>query len=120
MSDSPSVTKRLKIGALKVYATVVLGEDGLPRELFLTGSKVGSFERGMLGAFADMANLALKKGVPLRTVIDQMKGTQFSPEGATGSKEFPFVKSLLDYLGRWIEARFLKKEMLKSEVGRRE
>jgi hypothetical protein len=35
---------------------------------------------------------------------------KFQPDGLTGNAEFPQASSLLDYLARWMDRRFLHKE----------
>jgi ribonucleoside-diphosphate reductase alpha chain len=123
-TDRESITKRLQLvwpdhpcphcGAeqhadkrLRVYATVGLYEDGTPGELFFSGDRMGKFPHGVLHNLAMMASLALQYGAPIEKVIAQWRSTRFPPEGFTGDKEFPRCTSLLDYVARWLEARFV-------------
>jgi ribonucleoside-diphosphate reductase alpha chain len=106
--ERESITRKLCVGDLKVYATVGLREDGSPGEVFLVGKKVGDLERGLFHALALMISTALQHGVPLEKVVEKLKHLHFEPAGVTGSKEIPMVASIADYLARWLEARFVK------------
>lgn len=106
-SERRSVTKRFAIGNLKGYLTVGLYNDGTPGEVFLTLRKPGSLERGLAHSLAIMISLLLQNGIPLSKVVSKLKGLQFEPAGLTGDSEIPVAGSLADYLGKWLELRFL-------------
>jgi ribonucleoside-diphosphate reductase alpha chain len=40
-------------------------------------------------------------------LCDKLSHTRFEPSGWTGSEELGYAKSIMDYLFRWIELRFL-------------
>lgn len=108
-----SITHRFTIrqgdplGALKVYVTVGLYEDGRPGEIFLTADKQGTLERGLLHCLALMVSTMLQHGISLAKVADKLKGVKFEPSGLTSNKKIPMVSSVADYLGRWLEQRFI-------------
>src|ERR1017187_5219429 len=108
--DRESITKKFRIGDFKCYATVGLLADDTPGEVFLVAKKVGGFERGLCNALAVMISLSLQHGVPLAKIVEKLQDMRFEPSGVTGDKEFPMVKSLPDYIARWLSARFLKEE----------
>ena len=108
-AERESVTKKIKIGALEGYVNCGLYEDGTPGELFLTIHKGGSFERGLCHALALIISLALQRGVPLKEIADKLTYLRFEPSGVTGDPTIPHVESLMDYLGKWLTARFLTK-----------
>lgn len=104
--ERESITKKLELHKLECYVTVGFFEDGTPGELFLTTNQMGTLERGLFRALAIMISLALQHGVPMRHVTEKLKGITFEPSGLTKDPEIPMVKSLLDYLGQWLERRF--------------
>jgi ribonucleoside-diphosphate reductase alpha chain len=112
-----SITRKFKIqrpgdqdGPLKMYATVGLYDDGRPGELFLKADKAGTFSAGALDALATVLSVAWQHGVPFEPLVQKLVGLRFDPMGATGDREFPLVASPLDYVARWLLARFGKKE----------
>jgi ribonucleoside-diphosphate reductase alpha chain len=52
----------------------------------------------------------LQYGVPLEILCEKLVGARFEPMGMTSNKEIPMVKSLMDYMGRWLALKFLTKE----------
>ncbi len=110
-TDRNGVTHKFHIGDLEGYITVnLLPASGLPGEVFLHVNRVGSIERGLAHALAIMISVALQHGVPLDKIVDKLKGMSFEPAGVTKNKSIPMVRSLADYVGRWLEANYLKPE----------
>lgn len=87
-----------------------LYEDGLPGELFIRMAKEGSTVSGLMDSFATAVSLALQYGVPLKILCDKFSHTRFEPSGWSGNPNIGYAKSLMDYLFRWLELRFLKGE----------
>jgi ribonucleoside-diphosphate reductase alpha chain len=52
-------------------------------------------------------SVGLQHGVPLKVLCDKLSHTRFEPSGWTGSEEMGYAKSIMDYLFRWMELRFL-------------
>jgi hypothetical protein len=102
-----SVTHKFRIGSLKGYLTVGFCQDGRPSELFITVDKVGTFERGMAHAVAQLVSAALQHGVPLAAIVEKLRGMRFEPAGKTTNDRIPFASSLCDYIARWLELKFL-------------
>ena len=73
-------------------------------------AKQGSTLAGLLDAFALSISISLQYGVPLEVLCQKLVRTRFEPMGMTINKEIPMVKSLMDYLGRWLALKFLTKE----------
>ena len=105
-----SLTHHFSIGGQEGYVTVGLYEDGLPGELFIRMAKEGSTVSGLMDSFATAVSLALQYGVPLKILCDKFSHTRFEPSGWSGNREIGYAKSLMDYLFRWLELRFLKGE----------
>ena len=105
-----SLTHHFSVGGQEGYVTVGLYEDGLPGELFIRMAKEGSTVSGLMDSFATAVSLALQYGVPLQILCDKFSHTRFEPSGWSGNPRIGYAKSLMDYLFRWLELRFLKGE----------
>src|SRR3970040_1619532 len=77
-------------------------------------SKEGSTLSGIMDALALSISLNLQYGVPLEVLISKFTHTRFEPSGMTSNREIPMVKSIMDYLGRWLAVKFLDKETAKK------
>jgi ribonucleoside-diphosphate reductase alpha chain len=105
-----SLTHHFSIAGQEGYVTVGLYDDGLPGELFIRMAKEGSTVSGLMDSFATAVSLALQYGVPLQILCDKFSHTRFEPSGWSGNPKIGHAKSLMDYLFRWLELRFLKGE----------
>lgn len=105
-----SLTHHFSIGGQEGYVTVGLFEDGAPGEMFIRMAKEGSTVSGLMDSFATAVSLALQYGVPLKVLCDKFSHTRFEPNGWSGNPKIGYAKSLMDYLFRWLELRFLKGE----------
>jgi ribonucleoside-diphosphate reductase alpha chain len=105
--ERPSVTHKFRVGEQEGYITVGLFEDGQPGEVFITISKEGSTIRGLMDSVAVLTSLALQYGVPLEDLVRKFRGVHFEPAGFTDNPELPQASSLVDYIFRWLERRFL-------------
>jgi ribonucleoside-diphosphate reductase alpha chain len=105
-----SLTHHFSIGGQEGYVTVGLCADGLPAELFIRMAKEGSTVSGLMDSFATAVSLALQYGVPIEILCDKFSHTRFEPSGWSGNPKIGYAKSLMDYLFRWLELRFLKGE----------
>jgi len=105
-----SLTHHFSVGGQEGYVTIGLYEDGLPGEMFIRISKEGSTVSGLMDSFATAVSLALQYGVPLQVLCNKFSHTRFEPSGWSGNPQIGYAKSLMDYLFRWLELRFLKAE----------
>ena len=105
-----SLTHHFSVGGQEGYVTVGLYEDGVPGELFIRMAKEGSTVSGLMDSFATAVSLALQYGVPLKVLCDKFSHTRFEPSGWSGNPKIGYAKSIMDYLFRWLELRFLKSE----------
>jgi ribonucleoside-diphosphate reductase alpha chain len=108
--ERQSITHKFDIGGHEGYITVGLYEDGQPGELFLTMAKEGSTISGFADAFAQAISYALQYGVPLQDLVDKFSHVRFEPSGMTRNAEIRFAKSIVDYIFRWLAAKFLTQE----------
>jgi ribonucleoside-diphosphate reductase alpha chain len=119
--ERQSITHKFDIGGHEGYITVGLYEDGLPGELFLTMAKEGSTISGFADAFAQAISYALQYGVPLQDLVDKFSHVRFEPAGMTKNPDIRFAKSIVDYIFRWMAAKFLSPEaQFRAGVNNRE
>ena len=108
--ERQSITHKFDIAGHEGYITVGLYEDGQPGELFLTMAKEGSTISGFADAFAQAISYALQYGVPLQDLVDKFSHVRFEPAGMTRNPDIRFAKSIVDYIFRWMAAKFLSPE----------
>ena len=70
-------------------------------------AKEGSTVSGLMDSFALAVSLALQYGVPLKTFCEKFAHTRFEPSGWSGNAEIGYAKSIMDYIFRWLQLRFL-------------
>ena len=115
--ERQSVTHKFSIGGHEGYITVGLYEDGTPGEVFISMAKEGSTISGLMDSFATSISYALQYGVPLKFFVDKFSHVRFEPSGWTGNPTVPYAKSIMDYIFRWMGARFLGPEYAVTEAG---
>jgi ribonucleoside-diphosphate reductase alpha chain len=113
-NERHSLTHKFSIQGHEGYITAGLYDDGQPGEIFIKMSKEGSTLSGIMDAFALSLSLNLQYGVPLEILVAKFTHTRFEPAGMTGNSEIPMVKSIMDYLGRWLALKFLPREVAKK------
>ena len=111
--ERASITHKFSVAGHEGYLTVGLYEDGKPGEIFIKMAKEGSTLSGVMDTLALSLSMNLQYGVPLEVLVGKLVHTRFEPAGMTTNKEIPFVKSMMDYLGRWLALKFLSKEKAK-------
>ncbi len=80
-------------------------------------AKEGSTVSGLMDSFATAVSLALQHGVPLRVLCEKFAHTRFEPSGWTGNEQIGYAKSIMDYIFRWIQIRFLSGHQLDLFAG---
>src|SRR6266403_1633678 len=105
--ERASITHKFNIGGHEGYITVGLYPDGSPGELFITMAKEGSTVSGLMDSFALAVSIALQHGVPLKLFCEKFSHTRFEPSGWSHNPEIGFAKSIMDYIFRWLQLRFL-------------
>jgi ribonucleoside-diphosphate reductase alpha chain len=105
--ERASITHKFKVGDHEGYVTVGLYPNGDPGELFVKMAKEGSTVSGLMDSFALAVSLALQYGVPLKTFCEKFAHTRFEPSGWSGNAEIGYAKSIMDYIFRWMQMRFL-------------
>ncbi len=102
-----SITHKFNVGGHEGYLTVGLYQNGMPGELFITMAKEGSTVSGLMDSFACAVSLALQHGVPLKLFCEKFAHTRFEPSGWTHNQDIGYAKSIMDYIFRWLQLRFL-------------
>jgi ribonucleoside-diphosphate reductase alpha chain len=119
--ERQAITHKFDIAGHEGYITVGLFEDGMPGEIFLVMAKEGSTISGFADAFAQAISYALQYGVPLQDLVDKFSHVRFEPSGMTKNPDVRFAKSIVDYIFRWMAAKFLSREaQFRAGVNNRE
>jgi ribonucleoside-diphosphate reductase alpha chain len=107
------LTHHFSIAGHEGYLTVGLYPNGQPGEIFIRMAKEGSTIAGLMECFGTVVSVSLQHGVPLKVLCDKVSHTRFEPSGWTGNEELGYAKSIMDYLFRWMELRFLSGKQLR-------
>lgn len=113
-NERQSITHKFSIAGHEGYFTVGLYDDGAPGEFFIKMSKEGSTLSGIMDSLALSISLNLQYGVPLEVLISKFTHSRFEPSGMTNNNEIPIVKSIMDYIGRWLALKFLTQDEAKK------
>jgi ribonucleoside-diphosphate reductase alpha chain len=111
-AERASITHKFGLAGHEGYITVGLYPNGQPGEIFIRMAKEGSTVSGLMDSFATAVSLALQHGVPLRVLCEKFAHTRFEPSGWTGNEQIGYAKSIMDYIFRWIQIRFLSGHQL--------
>jgi ribonucleoside-diphosphate reductase alpha chain len=115
--ERASLTHKFAIAGHEGYITVGLYPNGQPGEIFIRMAKEGSTVSGLMDSFATAASLALQHGVPLKVLCEKFAHSRFEPSGWTGNEHIGYAKSIMDYIFRWIQLRFLSGQQLTLFAG---
>jgi ribonucleoside-diphosphate reductase alpha chain len=105
--ERASITHKFAIAGHEGYITVGLYPNGQPGEIFIKMAKEGSTVSGLMDSFATSVSIALQHGVALKTLCEKFAHTRFEPSGWTGNPQIGYAKSLMDYIFKWLNLRFL-------------
>ncbi|HEY4050152.1 MAG TPA: vitamin B12-dependent ribonucleotide reductase [Acidobacteriaceae bacterium] len=115
--ERASLTHKFSIAGHEGYITVGLYPNGQPGEIFIRMAKEGSTVSGLMDSFATAVSLSLQHGVPLKVLVEKFAHTRFEPSGWTGNEQIGFAKSIMDYIFRWLQLRFLSGHQLSLFAG---
>ncbi|MBW4045948.1 MAG: vitamin B12-dependent ribonucleotide reductase [Acidobacteria bacterium] len=115
--ERASLTHKFSIAGHEGYITVGLYPNGQPGEIFIKMAKEGSTVSGLMDSFATATSLALQHGVPLKVLCEKFAHSRFEPSGWTGSEQIGYAKSIMDYIFRWLQLRFLSGQQLSLFAG---
>ncbi len=111
-AERASVTHKFSIAGHEGYLTVGLYPNGTPGEVFIRMAKEGSTISGLMDSFATAISMCLQHGVPLKLLCEKFAHTRFEPSGWTGNEQIGYAKSIMDYIFRWMQLRFLSGHQL--------
>ena len=111
-NERSAITHHFAFGGHEGYLTVGFYPNGQPGEIFIRMAKAGSTIAGLMECFGTVVSVSLQHGVPLKVLCDKLSHTRFEPSGWTGNAEIGYAKSIMDYLFRWMELRFLSRKQL--------
>jgi len=112
--------KRLPVTRKGISHSVVIGDkhklyiqtgeydDGQLGEVFIRLDKAGQ-ELRVYDVLATCISIGLQSGVPLATYIHHLKGQHIEPSGVTDNPDILIATGIADYLGRWLELKYLHK-----------
>jgi ribonucleoside-diphosphate reductase alpha chain len=60
-----------------------------------------------MDSFALAVSIALQHGVELKLFCEKFAHTRFEPSGWSGNPDIGYAKSIMDYIFRWLQLRFL-------------
>lgn len=109
--ERAGITHKATVGGQDTYFHVGVYEDGSPGEIFIDIAKAGSTLHGIMDTAAMLLSVGLQHGVPLEVFVDKLKDLKFEPDGMTRNKQIPFASSIPDYLGKWLERRFIQEPL---------
>ena len=114
-----SLTHKFSVVGHEGYLHVGLYDDGTPGELFINMSKECSTIGGLMDCFATSISMNMQYGAPLESLIGKFKNQRFEPAGYVNEGDDSMVgtevSSLVDYIFRWLEKTFIKKDGEKEE-----
>jgi ribonucleoside-diphosphate reductase alpha chain len=105
--ERASLTHKFNVGGHEGYITVGVYPNGQPGEIFITMAKEGSTVSGLMDSFALAVSMALQHGVPLKLLCNKFSHTRFEPSGWTGNENIGYATSIMDYIFRWLEQKFV-------------
>jgi ribonucleoside-diphosphate reductase alpha chain len=111
-NERSAITHHFAFGGHEGYLTVGFYPNGQPGEIFIRMAKAGSTIAGLMECFGTVVSVSLQHGVPLKVLCDKLSHTRFEPSGWTGNEHIGYAKSLMDYIFRWMELRFLSGNQL--------
>jgi ribonucleoside-diphosphate reductase alpha chain len=114
--DCRSVRHKFDIAGHEGYIHVGQYDDGTPGELFIKIAKEGSTISGLMDTIGILTSMALQYGVPLDVLVSKFSHVRFEPSGFTKNPEIPLAKSLIDYIFRFLGAKFLSPDQ-RAAVG---
>ncbi|MBI3420858.1 MAG: hypothetical protein HY006_02235 [Candidatus Sungbacteria bacterium] len=113
--ETTEIRHRFMVGGEQGILYVEI-KAGRPREIDLEFGKENTAVWGFAKAFAVAISLMLAAGIPLSELIKKFVGMRFIPYGRTGHPSIHSATSVVDYVFRWLEFRFLRNQGGKTPV----
>jgi len=97
------------IGQSKLYIQTGEYPDGSIGEIFLKLDKQGG-ELRAYDVLATCISIGLQHGVPVEDYVKHLKFQRMEPQGVTDDFVIPIADSISDYLGKWLQINYCKKD----------
>ena len=107
-------TRKIKSPLGELYVTVNEDEDGQPFEVFATLGKAGGAAMAHAEAIGRLVSLALRSGIPMSDVINQLRGISCDRAVGIGPNK---VLSMPDAIGQVLQQHLAEKEGIQEELG---
>ncbi len=109
-ADVTSYRHKFSIMGHEGYLHYGLYPDGKLAEVFIRMAKEGSTISGLLDSIGVLMSVSLQYGVPAEMIVRKFVHTRFEPAGFTENPDIPAVKSILDYIAKFLALKFLTQE----------
>jgi ribonucleoside-diphosphate reductase alpha chain len=106
-------TRKMRSPLGDIYVTVNEDEDGKPFEVFATLGKAGGAAMADAEAIGRLISLALRSGIPILDVINQLRGISCDRAVGLGPNK---VLSVPDAIGQVLQLHMLEKEGIQEEL----
>ena len=120
MKDRPrqirGITERVHTGHGNMYVTINFQEEGKPFEVFSTLGKAGGCDSAQLEAISRLASLALRSGVGVDDVVEQLKGITCCPFWDEGTLVRSGPDAVALALQRYMEGTVEEAEQTESQA----
>ncbi len=104
VSDETAITHKFDVYGHEFYFKVHGSRGhGDAYKLDCVPTKESAIVSGLLRSVMATASAGLQHGVPLEAIAAEWKGKRFEPSGHTENPGIPYAKSILDYLGQYLE-----------------
>lgn len=103
--ECKGITHRVIVGGVKFYIETSEYPDGRLGAVAITISKPGN-EMRLFDAIGTGISIGLQRGIPLSVYVDAYSYQQLGTGGVTDDSDFPTVKSILDFVVRWLEMMY--------------
>lgn len=105
--ERTTIGKKFRVADTEGYIHVGFYGDGTPGEIFCNLDRVGSTVAGLVDSICTAVSIGVQYGVPWDNFVRKYKGSRFEPYGLTDDPDIRSCSSILDYIFRWFEKRFL-------------
>ena len=103
--ECSGLTHRAMVGGVKFYIETSEYADGRLGSVAITISKTGN-EMRLFDAIGEGISIGLQRGIPLSVYVDAYSYQVVGTGGMTDNPKFPVVKSILDYIVRWLDGKY--------------
>ena len=83
--EMTGVTERIRTGHGNMYITINFDDQGKPFEVFTTLGKAGGCDSAQLEAISRLVSLALRSGIDIKAIVDQIRGITCCPAWHDGT-----------------------------------